>query len=260
MNLAEKLASAVLNAQANMRQARALTIAELTKQRNELRRLGEMVIDSSQLQQQKLELDRSLNLVTLEIEKLIAERDKESAILKQELQTAWERLSKIYNTKLKENHAQQTVINFNDAIEAYAVDLEKLGIDVQQATPAQLRKQLPTLARIAALTRKKAEEIAGEASKRLEAGSALSQQYRALQEEQFQIEQQWNELRQALRQHYRSGETGIMADLETMDKSTAKRLRQEILAPQLNDARIEREKGLTNADPLKELDSLTSHS
>jgi hypothetical protein len=256
MTLARQMVDAVLRAQAKLRRMANSARESLVKQRDDLERLSLLTVDEEGLALESADASAAGESLKQEVARLRSRRDEVKAQLDLKLREAYHRLTTIHESKAREIRDSTISSDLLAALRAFSKELERMNSQIDHAPIAQQLRQIPLLARAAAGVRASVANEARAASRKLEKSVEVADRYRELADEDRQLRVEWEGLRKRLQQHYSAGETGILEDLDGLDRRLARRLRQEILVPTLRDARIEREKGLIGIDPLSELRSL----
>lgn len=254
MTVSELLARSVLQAQGRLAERIAQTRETLIVRRDELRRAEHLPMDAAVLERRRLELEQELDALSAETETMEAHCAELKVVLSRRVEKVWIYLTERHRSQAEEMSRFRIAEDFRSAMTEYAGELESSGLDVGQATPAQLRERLPLLRltgdKLKAVTQARAES----ASQRLATSMQLQQKRLDLEEKRLNLKHALEQILNRLRSHSRSAEhIQLVEDILVAKENMLKRLSQEILEPLLNEARLERERGLSGADPLEQL-------
>jgi chromosome segregation ATPase len=257
MTTAMLLAKAVLMAQERIAALTTHRREQLKAHINELRRAEHLSADANVLEQQRSSLTLELEALRTETEHLEAQHTELAGSLQRKLAETGQRLAHIYKLQGEEMRLRLTTQDFMAAMAEYAGELERGGLDLQNATPAQLREQLPLLQDIASHFDALARTKAGQVSQQLIESPRLDQTLLELEERKRQYEHDLQLVAGRLGSHSRTGkQIPLFEDILAAEEGMLLRLRQEVLESLLRDARIEREKGLGGSEPLRQLSDI----
>ena len=261
MTTAETLAQSLLRAQKRLEEALARRREQLSSLRDELRRAESLPADAPTLERRCLELSGRRDEVRAEVEALEAQRSQLDESLRLELAATQERLRHAYRKRIDDLRAARVARDFQHAVNSFATELRREGVDPARATPAQLQKQLSTLLQVSLAVNERLRAMSEEVThKYADLGSFRRRQSDALEREQ-RLEEEMLKLKNRLSAHTGLPEQlRLAADILNADAGMLARIKGEVLTPLLSDARIERKKGLVGKDPLWQLRSLQRDS
>jgi hypothetical protein len=254
MTLSELLAKSVLQAQERTAELITQTREKLIARRDELRRAEHLPVDAAVLERQRLELEKELETLSAETENMEARCVELKEVLLRRVETTWAYLSEQHRAQAEEVSRFLVAEVFQSAMTEYASELASSGLDLEQATSAQLRERLPLLRVMGDELRASARKRAESASQKLATSIQLQQKRLELEERRRNLKHALEQILTRLRSHSRSADQiQLVKDILVAKESVLQRLRQEILEPLLNEARLEREKGLIGTDPLEQV-------
>lgn len=256
MTLAEQLAEAVVGVLRARADALALARKSLVERRDELRRVLSLPADAERLEREQANLEDDLDGLRQRSAALAEEFGRLGADFEQQLQAIWARLIAACRAEIELQEAARNENSFNEAVNAFRDAISRRGIDPGRATPAQLRQHLPYLQTVADHIRARARQVLEDTAAELDETPAHVLRQREVEARRDHLAGELEAVAARIRAHQNSDELRLYSDIEAADVSTVRRIKREILQPLLNDAVIERQKGLAGSDPLDQVNVL----
>lgn len=256
MTLAEQLAEAVAGVLGARAEALALARRRLVERRDELRRVASLPADADRLEREQSNLEGELKGLGQRSAALEEELGRLGADFEQQLRAVRARLVAACRAEIERQEAARNESSFDEAVDAFRDAISRRGIDPGRATPAQLRQHLPYLQTVASHVRERARLVLEEAAAELgETGTQVLRR-REVEAKRGRLAAEAEAVAARIRAHQNSDEVRLYGDIESADVATVRRIKREVLQPLLNNAVIEREKGLAGSDPLDQVNVL----
>jgi chromosome segregation ATPase len=256
MTLAERLAEALVEVLRARSEALALVLKGLTERRDELRRVVSLPADAERLELQHAKLEGKLKGVRERSAALEEELEQLGADFERKYQAVRARLVAACGNELELQEAARSESSFNEAVSAFGDVIAGRGAEPGRSTPAQLRQHIPYLQMVADHVRERARKLLEDAGAELAETPARVLRQREYEDRRRELAGEFEAVAASLRAHQNSGELPLVSDIAAADVATVRRIKREVLRPLLDNALIERQKGLAGSDPLDGISAL----